>query len=58
VILFWMRMHQLKIRYVTKGSFYDELERVLDQFPKYRIKLVTFQYKSNECRYFQTNNPE
>jgi hypothetical protein len=24
----------------VKGSFYDELERVFDKFPKYRVKIL------------------
>jgi hypothetical protein len=39
----------------TKDGFYVELERVVDQFPKYHIKI---QCKGRERRYFQINNRE
>jgi hypothetical protein len=32
-------MHQVKIKVLTKESFYEEPERVIDQFPKYHTKL-------------------
>jgi hypothetical protein len=43
----------------TKDSFYEELERVLDQFPKYHMNFARkFQCRSRDCRSFQTNNRE
>jgi exonuclease III len=35
-----MWMHQLRINVITKDSFYEELEHVFDQFPKYHMKIL------------------
>ena len=40
----------------SKDSFYEELEQVLDHFPKYHMKIRRFQCKSGERDYFQANN--
>jgi hypothetical protein len=33
-------MHQLRINDDTKDGFYEELEGVFDQFPKYHMKIL------------------
>jgi hypothetical protein len=38
-----------------KESFYEELEPVLDQFPKYHMEILLGESKIRERRYFQTN---
>jgi hypothetical protein len=35
-----MRMPQLRIKILTKDSFYKELEQVFDQFPRYHMKIM------------------
>jgi hypothetical protein len=33
-------MSQLRIKIMTKDSFYEELEQVFDQFPRYHMKIL------------------
>jgi hypothetical protein len=44
----------------VKDSLYEELGRVLDQFPRYdmNILLNDFQFESRQGRYFQTDSLE
>jgi hypothetical protein len=44
----------------SKDSFYEELERVFDDFPKYHMEILLgeFKYKSIQKEYFQTDNSE
>jgi hypothetical protein len=42
----------------TQDSFYERLERLFDQFPVYHIKIVRFQWKGTERRYFPNDNWE
>jgi hypothetical protein len=32
----------------TKDSFYEELERVLDQFPKYQMKILLGDFTASD----------
>jgi hypothetical protein len=43
-----------------KGSFYKELERIFDKFPKYRMKILLgdFNAKLGRGRHFQSNSWE
>jgi len=43
--------------YVAKDSFYEELEQVFDQFPKYHMKMSLGDFNTKVGReYFQANN--
>jgi hypothetical protein len=46
--------------YDTKDRFYEELDRVFNQFPSYSIKTYfdDFSAKVEKNRYFQTDNWE
>jgi hypothetical protein len=32
-----------------KNSFYEELERVFDKFPKYHMKILLFGFNADPC---------
>jgi endonuclease/exonuclease/phosphatase (EEP) superfamily protein YafD len=63
----WCHIIVLNLHAPTEGktdyvndSFYEEVERVFDKFPKYHTKILLgdFNAKTRQRRYFQTDNWE
>jgi hypothetical protein len=54
-----MTMHQNK-RDDSQDSFYEQLEQVINHFPKYHMKILLgdFKAKGGEMIFFQTGNLE